>query len=112
MSCEVELVAIGPYQPDLLTILDQFGSADPYDRTPIGTPVLATLFHTDITSRARELMDSLGVHQRESATFHIQATRINWADLTQFANETDVHDDLHALQRLLHNGFTILCHLR
>lgn len=112
MSLTSELIAVGPYHPNLLTILNQFGFAEPYDGTLIGTPVGATLFPLEISSRARELMEILGAESGCPASFHIHRSLIQWDHLHSFAEETGHRDHVHVLRTLLHEGFTILLRIQ
>ncbi|MDK2741726.1 MAG: hypothetical protein NDI90_02350 [Nitrospira sp. BO4] len=107
MSRSAELIAIGQYDPTLLTLLNLHGTATHYDRLLSGAPVMAILFCLEGRTAIDELSEALHVHPLKADTYQLHIDRIHWDQLVGFADTRGLRDESHALHTLLTHHFTV-----
>ncbi len=107
MSGRAELIAIGHYDPRLLTLLNLHGTATHYDRLLCGAPVMAILFSLEGRTASDELSEALDVHPLKADTYQLHIDHIHWDQLFRFADARGRLDESHALHTLLTHQFTV-----
>lgn len=107
MTQTSELIAIGPTHPELIHILQRFGSAPHHDQLPTGQVVLVILFRLDNPADRDTLKTLLGIQDHIPGSTLLRAHHIDWPQLKQFAKDHDHIKDLLALHLLLQHDFTI-----
>ena len=107
MSKSAELIAIGQYDPALLTLLNLHGTATHYDRLLSGASVMVILFCLEGRTAIDELSEALHVHPLKADTYQLHIDRIHWDQLLRLAEARGILDEYHALHTLLTHQFTI-----
>lgn len=105
MGMDAEIFCIGPYDPSIVDCLSY--SAEDYEGTPVGYPVMTTAMNCNTTDASKELARALGVDPGDFGTHRLDPNKINYDGLGEMMphmvewGKYEVED----LWRLLEAGF-------
>lgn len=102
MSMESEVLAIGPYGPEVADCLDF--PVDHYDGVPIGHIVVSHHFQCAGRAASGTLAFALGVKPTDFSTHNVRRDNIDWATLYR---EWDA-DEVDKVKRLVDAGHSLI----
>ena len=105
MGMDADLLAIGPFSPDIAGMLDY--SAECYEGVKPGTKVVTTLFSCVTSDESNELAEALGIAPWDFGAHEIDIKNVNAKALTEFAESTAENElkDVQIFVTLASKGF-------
>lgn len=105
MGMDAEIFCIGPYDPSIVDCLPY--SAEDYEGTPVGYPVVTTVMSCNTTDASRELARALGVDPGDFGTHRPDPNKINYDSLEEMITHMAEWDsnEVSKLQRLIEAWF-------
>lgn len=107
MGMDADLIAIGPFHPELGEYLAY--SPDYYHDVPARALVTTELFSCQTSGLSEELAEAVGAKPWDFRTHQVNKNQINWQALRELSTRLFLSGDhVKALGLFLKHGFTVL----